>query len=170
MGMLGNGNLPGKGHSGKKCDYCNAIIEPEFLNDLPKIGKSPIMGHNRYFCSNRCHHNWNQKYAGWEEKAEESKANNQAKEAELAERRKAKAEADQALADEKAAKLQAEGKPYMAFFAKNSMATALMAILIFAPFMTYFAAGLGIAIAVGVITIGIAGFVGFKYFKEYLRK
>jgi hypothetical protein len=58
MGLWGSGKLPGKGHSGKRCDYCRTDISNRDSNNLPNIGNSVLMGHNRYFCSSECMRNW----------------------------------------------------------------------------------------------------------------
>lgn len=58
MGLWGSGDLPGKGHSGNRCDYCGASMRPSEATKGPHIGEKMLMGHNRYFCSSECLRNW----------------------------------------------------------------------------------------------------------------
>ncbi len=62
MGLLGSGSKPGKGNSGKKCDYCGSSMDVIKAQKGPHIGNSAIMGHNRYFCCPDCMKNWKEQY------------------------------------------------------------------------------------------------------------
>jgi len=62
MGIFGNGSKPGAGSGCSKCDYCGTRLNSDESNRLPHIGSSPLMTHNRYFCSPGCLRNWRDQY------------------------------------------------------------------------------------------------------------
>lgn len=177
MGLLGNGNLPGKGNSGKKCDYCGTKMTPSDATKGSHIGKSPIMGHNRYFCSSRCMRNWKDEHQNSNSQSS-SNSENDAElkrlnwEKEQVEKREAEEKNDRNNA--KAAELKEENKPYSAFLVQHGEkvggASGVIALILFFVIMigeNTLLMVVGILLAASLLVAW--GLVGFKFLKEYFR-